>query len=81
MRIRVKLFARFKDLADCDTLEIDVPAPAAVGDLRRRLRERFPQTAGLLERSAVAVNNELVEDDCLLTDYAEVALLPPVSGG
>ena len=35
----------------------------------------------LLERSALAVDNELASDLVVLTPGAEVALLPPVSGG
>jgi len=37
--------------------------------------------AGLLERCAVAVDNEFADDALTLPLQAEIALLPPVSGG
>ena len=79
--MRVLLFARARDLAGTDMLEVDIPANATVGDLRRNLRERCPRLGNLLERSAIAVNNEYAQDAMPLPANAEVALLPPVSGG
>jgi molybdopterin converting factor subunit 1 len=79
--MRVLLFARARDLAGMDVLDVAVPAGATVGDLRRCLRERCPRLGSLLERSAIAVNNEYAEDATPLPANAEVALVPPVSGG
>jgi molybdopterin converting factor subunit 1 len=81
MHVRVRLFARARDLAGADAVVLDVPAGATVADLRRRLAEAHPRLAGLLERSALAVNDEFADDPLTLPHDAEVALLPPVSGG
>ena len=81
MMVRVHLFARAKDLAGTDILTLDLPPNADVGALRRRLALQIPALAALLERSALAVNEEFARDDQLLTNDADVALLPPVSGG
>jgi molybdopterin converting factor subunit 1 len=77
--MRVLLFARARDLigADC----IDVADAATVGELRRYLMLRFPQAAGLLEKSAFAIDDEFADDAMSIPGGAEVALLPPVSGG
>jgi molybdopterin converting factor subunit 1 len=77
--MKVLLFARARDLlgADC----IDFEDAATVGELRRHLMRRFPQAAGLLEKSAFAINDEFAEDAAPIPGGAEVALLPPVSGG
>ena len=80
-RVSVRLFARAKDLAGADAVEVDLPAGATVGDLRRRLAEDRPALASLLGRSAVADNDEFANDDLVLPPDAAVALLPPVSGG
>ena len=58
-----------------------LPAGSTVGDLRRALAERFPALAGLLARSALAVDNEYADDALTLSHPAEAAVLPPVSGG
>jgi molybdopterin converting factor subunit 1 len=81
MKVHVRLFARAKDLAGAEVVMLDLPDGACVGDLRRRLAAEYPALAILLERSAVAVENEFAGDDQILTGRGEVALLPPVSGG
>ncbi len=70
-----------KDLAGAGRINLDLPAQATVGDLRLMLADKFPALAGLLARSALAVDNDLAGDDRILDARSEVALLPPVSGG
>jgi len=81
MNVRVRLFARARDLAGAATVVIDVPAEATVGELRRRLAEARPALSGILARSAMAINDEFADDDRIVPSGAEIALLPPVSGG
>lgn len=77
----VHLFARARDLAAADTLQIDMPVGATVGTLRSLLAVQHPALAGLLARSALAVDDEFADDNTVLPVGAAVALLPPVSGG
>jgi molybdopterin converting factor small subunit len=81
MRVRVRLFARARDLAGAGAVVLDLPGGATAGEVRRRLAEEHPALRGLLERSALAVNDEFAEDGLTLPLDADVALLPPVSGG
>jgi molybdopterin converting factor small subunit len=81
MHVRVILFAKFKDLAGADHIVVPLSAKATLGDLRKKLMQLFATATGLVERSALAVNNELANDDYAIPENAEVALLPPVSGG
>lgn len=81
MNVRVRLFARARELAGADTVEVEVPRGATVGDLRRRLAHDHPALANLLAHSALAVEDEFADDALTLPPEAEVALLPPVSGG
>ena len=82
MRVRVRLFARAKDLAGgASSMALDLPDGATIGQLRRRLAEEKPALAGLLARSVLAVGDEFVADETTLLPGADVALLPPVSGG
>lgn len=75
----VLFFARARDLVGADRVEV---APAAtVGELRRSLAAQYPKLAGLLAKSAFAVNDEFADDSTRIPEGAEVALLPPVSGG
>ena len=81
MTVTVHLFARARDLAGADSVTVELPDGATVADLRRRLAAEHPALAGLLERSALAVENEFAEDLLSLSANAEIALLAPVSGG
>lgn len=81
MIVYVRLFARARDLARAEVLRIDVPDGATVAELRCRIAADFPALAGLLARSALAVESEFAPDTLVLFADAEVALLPPVSGG
>ena len=81
MIVHVRMFARARDLAGTDLMRVELPDGATVADVRRRLAIDCPALAGLLERSALAVENEFAADSLVLSVDAEVALLPPVSGG
>jgi molybdopterin converting factor subunit 1 len=81
MKLYVRLFGRARDLAGADGVAVELPDGAAVADLRRRLAALFPNLAGLAAKSAVAVDAEFAADDFSLNEGAEIALLPPVSGG
>jgi molybdopterin converting factor subunit 1 len=81
MNVRLLLFARAKDVMHTDSLVIELPAPATVGELRRRLSGAFPQLAALVPRSAFAVDEEFADDAVVIRPEATVALIPPVSGG
>jgi molybdopterin converting factor subunit 1 len=81
MTVVVRLFARAKDLAGADTVSVTLPESATVADLRRQLAAEHPRLQSLLAKSAFAVKDEFADDAQPLTSAAEVALLPPVSGG
>lgn len=79
--MRVLLFARARDLAGADAVDVDLPPGATVADLRRVLASRYPQLAPLLQRSAFAVDDEFAAEDTVIGASAVVGLVPPVSGG
>jgi len=81
MIVAVRLFARARDLACLDVLEVVLPDGATVADLRRAVAKITPALADLLARSALAINEEFADDDVVIPPKAEVALIPPVSGG
>ena len=80
MPVVVLYFAGARDAAGT-ARETLAEAPATVGALRRALAEAHPPLARVLARSRVAVDEEFAADDAPLRDGAEVAIVPPVSGG
>jgi molybdopterin converting factor subunit 1 len=81
MKVRVLLFARARDLAGRDVVEVDLPAGATVADLRERVASELPGLAGFVQRCAVAVGGEYTAEGDVVREGAEVAVITPVSGG
>lgn len=81
MRIRLVAFASAADALGVGETEIELPDGADVARLRSELEARHPEVAALWSRLAVAVDGEIAGPETALPDGAEVALLPPVSGG
>jgi molybdopterin converting factor subunit 1 len=77
----VLLFAAARDLAGADSVVVELPAGSTIAELRNNLARRIPALAGLLAKSAIAVNHDFAEDDRVLQPDDEVAVIPPVSGG
>lgn len=81
MRIRLLLFALYRDLTGVGELEVDVREGSSAAAALTSLREHDARFARLPERPVVAVNREYAELDVALQDGDELALLPPVAGG
>ena len=81
MRVRVLYLGILKDLAGKSTESVEIGESARVSDLWAELIAKYPKMAGFAKSVAVAVNQEYAPPATRLSDGAEVALLPPVSGG
>ncbi|HEX9346817.1 MAG TPA: MoaD/ThiS family protein [Gemmatimonadales bacterium] len=80
-KVSVRFFARYAELAGCDSSAVNVSTPATVGDVIARVREVFPGTQAMPPRPLAALNRRQVKHDAVVNDGDEVALLPPLSGG
>jgi MoaE-MoaD fusion protein len=81
MTVRVRLFARLREIAGAPELERSVPAGATVQQLWRALARDFPPLAEFEPSISAAVNAEYAKMSAPLAEGDEVAFLPPVSGG
>jgi len=79
--VTVLLFARLRELAGTDRLNLALPIASNVRELRRCVSRQIPLASDLIARCALAVNGEYVGDDAAIPDRAEIAFIPPVSGG
>ena len=77
----VQLFAGARDLAGMPWVPVEVPNGATVAELRDCVLRDLPALAALVLRSRIAVNCEFADDDAVVPEGAELALIPPVSGG
>lgn len=81
MKVEVKLFAVARQLAGKSTLTLQLPPGATAGDLRRAMAEACPELSDIIQSMAIAVNHEYVPDEAAIDPGAEIACIPPVSGG
>lgn len=81
MKIRCLFFASLQSVVGSHELELDIPEGSRVGDLLALLEGRHPALAPQRRVFRIAVDGEFAADDRPLRDGAEVALIPPVSGG
>ena len=81
MRVRVRLFARLRDIAGAAELERDVAEGASLRAVWQVLAGEFPALERYSSTISAALNDEHVRLDARVKDGDEVAFLPPVSGG
>jgi molybdopterin converting factor small subunit len=81
VKIVVKLFAAAREVAGAGEVALDVADGATVADVERALVSKHPGLAGIASHSRWAVNAAFSTKDAKLPLNAEVALIPPVSGG
>ncbi|NUN99234.1 MAG: MoaD/ThiS family protein [Saprospiraceae bacterium] len=80
MQLKILSFGIAKEIVGGPVLDIELAAEATVGELKSRLLARFPDFMAL-SSLAIAVDGTYAEDDWLLQEGQEIALIPPVSGG
>ncbi len=81
MKVKVKLFALYRERAGTNELWLDLPDGASVQDALNTLVQRFPSLEELLGRAFFALNKRYVQLQDPLKDGDELAIFPPVSGG
>ena len=81
MKIQLLFFAQARERAGCAQASLELPDESRVGDALERIRLAYPDLAGLMPHLAVAVNQKLARPADPIPAGAELALLPPVSGG
>jgi len=80
--ITIRYFAGARDLAGCDSEQLELPAPEiSQAALIGLLSDRRPRLGGYLERMRLALNGEFALPDAPIHEGDEIDLLPPVAGG
>ena len=81
LRLKVLLFANLRDLVGQRELLVELPEGSRVADLKAHLATVYPVLAQALTHAVAACNKEFAFEDTLLSDGAETAFFPQVSGG
>jgi molybdopterin converting factor subunit 1 len=81
VRVKVRVFARLREVAGRSEWEIDLPAGASVLDVWHRAAADHAALTPFGPVVSFAVNASFATKDSLVGEGDEVAILPPVSGG
>jgi molybdopterin converting factor subunit 1 len=81
MRVRVRLFARLRDITGAGELTREAPDGASVRTVWTSLVGEFPELSAYEKSISCAVNEDYSRFTAAVADGDEIAFLPPVSGG
>lgn len=81
MQLEVLLFAAARDAAGHDSIWIEVGEDASAQEVIAAIGDRLPEISRLLPSCRLAVDCSYVTADSPVPAGAEIALIPPVSGG
>jgi molybdopterin converting factor subunit 1 len=79
--VRVRLFARLRELAGFESESVEVPPESTVADVFAAVRRSHPSFQVEQDGVRAALNQEFADWDEVVSDGDEVAFIPPVSGG
>jgi molybdopterin converting factor small subunit len=77
MNVTVKLFGQIVDVAGSNSIQVD--NVSNTDELIQQLQLKYP--ALINSNYRVAVNRNIIQSNTVFQQNAEVALLPPFSGG
>jgi molybdopterin synthase catalytic subunit len=81
VRVRVLLFARYREATGRERVDVDLPDGGTVEAAWRAMVDRHPQLAAYRPYTLFAVGHDYVEGDHRLRPDDELCFFPPVSGG
>ena len=79
--VRVRLFARQRELAGLREVQVDLPDGATIDDAWLAVAGRYPAIASGRPWLRFARNGEYADPAAVLANGDELACIPPVSGG
>ena len=81
MKVQVRLFARYREEAGRDSLDLELPEGGTVERAWQAVTEQLPVLRPYRPFTLFALHNDYVPADHPLGDGDELCLFPPVSGG
>jgi molybdopterin converting factor subunit 1 len=81
LQVNILFFASMTDKTGIERWIPSLPDGTTLEDIKNIILDEFPDSADLMPVCYVAVNQEYVLGNPVLTDSDEIAFFPPVSGG
>jgi len=81
MRIEVRFWSYFADLAGASEITLEMPTGSTVGHAMTAVELRFPALTPARRCALMAVGVDYAHVELVLNDGDELSLFPPVQGG
>ena len=81
IHVRLLFFARARELSGCERMDLELAPGATLADVVQRLCEAQPAIRDYVQHCRLSINEEFESLETRVPDDAEIALIPPVSGG
>jgi molybdopterin synthase catalytic subunit len=81
MRVQVRLFARYREAAGRDRMELELPDGGTAETAWEAVSAHFPDLRPYRSFTLFALGNDYIRHDHRLQEGDELCLFPPVSGG
>ena len=81
MKLKVRLFARARDLAGNEHIELELTEPATVADVRQALATQYESLTPIAPSLLIAIGTEYADNQTAVDASTELVCFPPVSGG
>lgn len=81
--VTIRLFAILRNMVGKDQIEWEIKGESKLKDMVSDLRKMFPQVVELIDKKKVlvSVNQDLADEETIIRDGDEIAIMPPFSGG
>lgn len=80
MTIRIRFFARYRELAGVTALDLEVAPGTSLDTLWGMVQRRVPALSSVAN-PLMAIDQAYARPEAIVTAGSEVAYFPPVSGG
>lgn len=81
MKVTVEAFGPARVWLGSELIQVDVAPGSTVDDVATELSARYPDFTSHKQQCAFALPDRLVKPSEVLSDGAQLSLIPPVSGG
>jgi molybdopterin converting factor subunit 1 len=80
MKMEILAFGIAKEIVGAPSFSFEIEEGATVNNLKQLLEKKFPELKAL-SSYRIALNSEFAGEQQPIHQHAEVAIIPPVSGG
>lgn len=81
MKILVRVYGRYRDITNKDSLVLNIGAGNTLGDVIDSFVKQYPATEKDRSRMMVSKNKMYASFDTMITEDDEITLSPPVVSG